>query len=240
MLRRRTGVLVAALAALVVAVPVAPAFAAKQPPEVQSVIDDFRTDGTITPCKHTVAALEKTSKLTASEVAQLSPDFLPAVSAALEERQHDDCKGSGAAGGAAGTTPTPSATPAPAGAAPTATTAPGASPTAGPSATPKATPSPTATPQPTATPVPTPVPTATPAPQPVLTTVSKTDPVPLGLWILVGLLALTVVAWLVLFALGRTGWGEERLAGPRHAWGEARYRASGVWSDFTDWLRLGR
>jgi len=48
------------------------------------------------------------------------------------------------------------------------------------------------------------------------------------------------VLWLVALAVGRLGWGDERLAGSRHTWAEARYRAGGMWSDFTDWLRLGR
>jgi hypothetical protein len=228
---RRTGVLAVTLALLVV--PASAALAAKLPADVQSVVDDFRTDGVISPCKHTVAALEKTSKLQPADVASLSPDFLPAVDAALEARKKDHCKGDAAAAAAA---PTATASPS-AGAGATATAAPSASATASP--TPTASPSATATP--TATPVPTAAPpAATPAPTPVLTTVSHDEPVPLGLWILVGILAFAAVLWLVLFALGRLGWGEERLAGPRHAWGEARYRAGGVWSDFTDWLRIGR
>jgi hypothetical protein len=74
----------------------------------------------------------------------------------------------------------------------------------------------------------------------VFVTVAHNDPVPPGLWVLIGLLVLSALAWLALVVLGRTGWGEERFAGPRHAWSEARYRAGGVWSDFTDWLRVGR
>jgi hypothetical protein len=31
-----------------------------------------------------------------------------------------------------------------------------------------------------------------------------------------------------------------RLAGMRHAWREAGHRTRGTWSDFSDWLRLGR
>jgi hypothetical protein len=223
------------LALLLVAVSAA--LAATLPPEVQSVVDDFETDGVITPCKHTVAALEKTSKLEPSEVAQLSPDFPPAVDAALEARKKDDCKtGEGqAAAGSAAAAPTATATPGAGAAAPpaasaTATPKAGATASPSPTATPTASPSPT--PVPTATPVPTPAPTPAPAPQ--------DEPVPLGLWILAGILAFAAIAWLVLFVLARTGWGEERLAGPRHAWGEARYRAGGVWGDFTDWLRLGR
>ena len=38
----------------------------------------------------------------------------------------------------------------------------------------------------------------------------------------------------------RFGWGEERFAGTRHAWGEAAYRTGGTWGDFLDWVRPGR
>jgi hypothetical protein len=232
MLGRRTAVLLAALALL--ALLAIPALAATLPPEVQSVVDDFRNDGTITPCKHTVQALEETTKLKPADVAQVSPDFLPAVSAALEARQHDDCgagKG-GSSAAVAASRPTPTAAPS-TGASPSTTAAPGAS------ASPTAGASPTATPTVTAVPTATPVPTAAPA-QAAVTTASGHDPFPVGLWILLALLALTAVLWLVALAVGRLGWGEERLAGSRHAWAEARYRAGGVWSDFTDWLRLGR
>jgi hypothetical protein len=225
--------LFAVLAALaILALGPAAALAADElPDDVQSVVDDFRADGEITPCKHTVQALERTSQLAPSDIAQYSPDFPAAVDAALEARKNDDCASAtatptpaaGAAPGATGTPPpgAGAATPAPSGS---------ATPAATPSATPQATPA--ATPPPAA-------PAATPA-EPTYTTVAHNDPFPLGLWILVGLLALSLLAWLVLALLGRTGWGEERLAGPRHAWAEARYRADGVWNDFTDWLRLGR
>jgi hypothetical protein len=201
------------------------------PDDVQSVVDDFRADGEITPCKHTVQALERTSQLNPSDIAQYSPDFPAAVEAALEERRHDDCRKATAS-------PTPAAAAAPSASA-TAPPAAGAAPrapssSATPEATPRATPTPTPTAQPAA-----PAPAATPA-EPTYTSVAHNDPFPLGLWILAGLLALSLLAWVVLALLGRTGWGEERLAGPRHAWGEARYRAAAVWSDFTDWLRLGR
>jgi hypothetical protein len=230
MLGRPTGVLLAALAVL--ALLAAPARAATLPPEVQSVVDDFRNDGTITPCKHTVQALEETSKLKPADVAQVSPDFLPAVSAALEARKHDNC-GAGKGGeSAAAVAASPTATASPStGANPSTTAAPSGS------ASPAASPSATATPTITAVPTVTPVATAAPAQQ---AAVSGDDPFPLGLWILLALLALSALLWLVALTIGRLGWGEERLAGSRHAWREARYRAGGVWSDFTDWLRLGR
>src|SRR6266545_1636153 len=109
MLRRRTGVLAAlAVPALALLVPVA-ARAASMPPEVRSVIADFHADGAISPCKHSVAALERTTRVSPDAVAQESPDFLPAVEAALEARKQGDCgagRGSAAASTAATRTPT--------------------------------------------------------------------------------------------------------------------------------------
>jgi hypothetical protein len=220
----------AVLAILALGPAAAPA-ADELPSDVQSVVDDFRADGEITPCKHTVQALEHTSRLAPSDIAQYSPDFPAAVEAALEARKRDDCGTTETSGAGAGAAPAATATPSPAaGAAAPAPTA---------SATPQATASPTPQPTASATPAPTAAPAATPA-APTYTTVAHNDPFPVGLWILIGLLGLSLLAWVVLALLGRTGWGEERLAGPRHAWGEARYRAGGVWSDFTDWLRVGR
>ena len=63
---------------------------------------------------------------------------------------------------------------------------------------------------------------------------------PAGLLIALGLLALIALLAALALLAGRSGWGEERLAGPRHAWGEASYRASATWADFLDWMRLGR
>ncbi len=63
---------------------------------------------------------------------------------------------------------------------------------------------------------------------------------PLGLLIALGLLALSALLVALALLARRLGWGEERLAGPRHAWGEATYRASATWADFVDWIRLGR
>ena len=109
--------LFAVLAALaILALGPAAALAADElPDDVQSVVDDFRADGEITPCKHTVQALERTSQLAPSDIAQYSPDFPAAVEAALEQRKRDDCAaGNGAAnGGGPGAAPGATATPPP-------------------------------------------------------------------------------------------------------------------------------
>jgi hypothetical protein len=48
---------------------------------------------------------------------------------------------------------------------------------------------------------------------------------------------LLLLLWLT--ARGR-GWDPAWLARQRHAWGEAGFRATSTWSEFADWLRLGR
>jgi hypothetical protein len=124
--------------------------------------------------------------------------------------------------------PAPAApAPAPAAPAPAATAAPTAAPTA------------SAAPAPTTTPVP-PVPSATPAEAagPILVD-RPHHGTPAGLLIALGLLALALVAAALAALAARLGWGGERVAGARHAWGEAAYRAGGTWADFVDWLGLG-
>ncbi|MDP9385775.1 MAG: hypothetical protein M3P50_11195, partial [Actinomycetota bacterium] len=67
---------------------------------------------------------------------------------------------------------------------------------------------------------------------------SDASPVPL---VVIGaLLAACLLAGALLLLMRRLGWGEERLAGVRHALGEASFRTGGTWHDFTDWVRLGR
>lgn len=60
------------------------------------------------------------------------------------------------------------------------------------------------------------------------------------------LMALAIVGGLVLVGLLLWGlarffaWDPAWLAGARHAVQEAGWQASGLWDDFTDWLRPGR
>ncbi len=53
-----------------------------------------------------------------------------------------------------------------------------------------------------------------------------------------GALALLLLL-LWLWARAR-GWDSTWLARQRHAWGEAGFRVTSTWSEFADWLRLGR
>ena len=59
-------------------------------------------------------------------------------------------------------------------------------------------------------------------------------------------IALVALGALLLLALAIWGWARLRGWDPgwamraRHAWGEAGFRTTTTWSEFTDWLRLGR
>jgi hypothetical protein len=83
--------------------------------------------------------------------------------------------------------------------------------------------------------------TTTPAAStpPVVTTPPERDRTPLLVALIVlGALALAALAT---WGLGRMrGWDPQWLSRTRHAWGEAGFRVSTTWSEFGDWLRLGR
>lgn len=245
---RLTGALVAALALLAALPAVAAADLSRS---AQRVYDDYRTDAAIRPCDHTIKAYRRTLREITPVIEEETPAFRPAVEAALRERekgagncaapgdeQQDEDNGGAAAGG--GQPSPPAQTPAPA----PATPAPAKPAPAQPAKPAPAQPNTAATPEPT--------PTATVAPAPPVTSSAPaptTAPVlldrphegtPTGLLIALGLLALTLLAVVLALAARHFGWGGERVAGARHAWGEAAYRAGGTWGDFVDWVRLGR
>ena len=103
-----------------------------------------------------------------------------------------------------------------------------------------AAPAPEATPTPTVAPPPPIADSAPPAPAAPVLLNRPHDGTPVGVLIALGLLALSALLAVLALLARRLGWGEERLAGPRHAWGEATYRAGATWADFVDWIRLGR
>jgi hypothetical protein len=241
--------------ALLVALPAGAA--AEFSREPQKVYDDYRSDAAIEPCDHTVAVYRRTLRQITPDIEEETPAFRPAVEAALRERERGrrgclegdsptqpGTDGEGAAGGTtnggSNTTPSPpvqtappATTPAPV---PPATTAP-APDGGGGSGT---VPSPPATPTPTVAPAPPVADSAPPAPTAPTLLDHPHEGTPAGLLIALGLVALIALLAALALLAGRSGWGEERLAGPRHAWGEAAYRASATWADFLDWMRLGR
>jgi outer membrane biosynthesis protein TonB len=239
---RLTGALLVALALL--AAPSAGA-ATKLSRAARQVLDDYRSDAAISPCEHTVADFRTTLRELTPKLEEETPAFRPAVEAALRERQQSKRACLNGGGSSSKTTP---AAPAPS----TGTAKPVSPPAPAAPASPApahaqpapAAPAPSAVPTASATPAPTtaPPPAASPAPA------APADPVlvnrphhgtPAGLLIALGLLALGLLAAALAALAARFGWGGERLAGARHAWGEAAYRAAGTWADFVDWLRLG-
>jgi hypothetical protein len=161
--------------------------------------------------------------------------------------------GTGAGGGTATPTPSPSATPSPTStpAAPSRSRSdapaagvpgPRPSPSPGPSPAPSQEVAPGA-PGPGAGVTPGVPPAQTNRPDVALTRrAAQTGPAetPAPVIVMGALLLACLLGGLALLAMRRFGWGEERFAGARHAFGEAGYRAGGTWHDFTDWVRLGR
>jgi hypothetical protein len=257
-LARLTGALLVACA-LLTALPAGAA--AKLSRDAQKVYDDYRSDAAIQPCDHTVAVYHRTLREITPAVEEEAPAFRPAVEAALRERnrgrrnclEQDSPTQPGTSGGSAGgtangTTP-PATQPAPAAPAakPPATAPPSsAAPAPGPAhaapapAPGKSAPAPQPTPTPTVAPAPPVTSSAPPPPAEVVLLDHPHEGTPMGLLIALGLVALSVLLIALALLARRLGWGEERLAGPRHAWGEATYRAGATWADFVDWIRLGR
>ncbi len=224
--------------------------AAAVAPNVKRVLADYRNDGRIDPCRHSAKDLRDTLKAVSADTEQYAPDFPAAVEAALEARARGECdktrklpgapgndEDSTGAGAGAGTPPAAPPPVQPSTSNPS-TTAPPALPDATPEAAPIAAPTPSGAGITQGVPAP-----ADNRPDVVLTRpaakpVATETPVPLI--VIAALLGACLVAGLVALAIQRFGWGEERLAGVRHAWGEAGYRTGGTWQDFTDWVRFGR
>jgi hypothetical protein len=246
------GALVGALA-LAVALPAVAAAALSRP--AQKVYDDYRSDAAIVVCDHTVAAYRRTLREITPDIEEESPAFRPAVEAALQDRREGKkgCKEgptaspgeSGGSAGGGGSSSGGGSSPAPV--APVSPALPKARAKPVPVKPAPVTPAPVkpgptaqATPAPIVAPPP-PVTSSAPPPagEPALLN-RPHEGTPLGLLIALGLLALALLVALLAVAAGRFGWGGERLAAARHAWGEAAYRASGTWGDFVDWVRVGR
>jgi hypothetical protein len=247
-LARLTGALVVALALLTALPAVAAAQLSREP---QKVYDDYRSDAAIEPCDHTVAVYRRTLKEITPDIEEDTPAFRPAVEAAKREREgsRQDCleqdsptqPGTSDEGAAGGST-TPPASP-PAAPAQPAPPAPEPAQPSNPAPDPggeNAAPAPQATPTPTVAPPPPVTDSAPPAPAAPVLLNRPHDGTPIGLLIALGLVALSALLALLALLARRLGWGEERLAGQRHAWAEATYRAGATWADFLDWIRLGR
>jgi len=185
-----------------------------------------RAGGHLDACAFTQAQLEAAVHGIPANIRNVVPALRAAMVEGIAAHERGDCRGieptEGATGGATpghvpSTTVPPVTTPAA-----TTQTAP-----AVPTATTPTTPATTA-----------PAPAAAAQP-PAASTPPERDRTPL-------VIALIALGALVLLAL--LGWGLARMRGwdppwasrMRHAWGEAGFRTTSTWSEFTDWLRLGR
>ena len=96
----------------------------------------------------------------------------------------------------------------------------------------------TTTTAPATTAAPAPAPTQPAATAPAASSSEDRDTAAIVLLLVVGGLA---IAALVLWAVARwQAWEPPWLLRWRHATGEAGWRVGNAWSEFTDWLRLGR
>jgi hypothetical protein len=182
-----------------------------------------RAGGHLDPCAFTEAQLRAAVRGIPPNIRNVVPALRAAMVEGIAAHERGDCRGvkpdEGTTGGAAP------------GNAPAATVPPVTTPPATTETAPAATaPAPT-----TAAPTPAPVVT-----QPAATSAAhERDRTPL-------VIALIALGALVLLALAVWGWARMRgwdpawAARTRHGWGEAGYRTTSTWSEFTDWLRLGR
>ena len=255
-MRLSTGLI--ALFALLAVAAVARA-QSERPKSVELVYRDYRDDGVIDACDHTQRALQKTLDQLPAEADVDTPDLRPALEAAIEQVEKDECKPEPTP------TPQPTATPAPVTPAPV-TPAPAVTPppisqpdspdssnvaplpgggnggNGGNNKPPKAdevAPLPSETPAPAVTPVP-PAEPSGPAAEPPKVFVNDDDPVPIPLMVLGGIAVLCALLALLYALLSRLGWADSALTPVRRSWREARFRAGGTWGDFADWMRVGR
>jgi hypothetical protein len=194
------------------------------------VFHDYSKDGRIDPCKHSTAELQRARRGVPPDIEQYAPDFPNALDQAIEARARGKCDKKPAAAAPQG---------------PTGPTGPAAS------TTPPVSKTGTQTTAAATTPGEPPAPTANAAPagaptDEAIARAASTGaagggtavPAPLiGLSILAGLLSLAGLA----YGIARwRAWEPPWALRARHAAGEAGWRASATWAEFTDWLRLGR
>jgi hypothetical protein len=185
------------------------------------IFADYRADGVVTPCRFSDGDLKDAQGQIPNDIEQYAPDFPAALDEALQARARGDCakksKGTAApAPVAPGTTPPSGGAGAPAGKA-------GTSAAPGPPGLPAA------------------ASNSTDAQVDRAAARRASDAgAPAPLIVLAVLGGLLLIAALVAAVARWRGWELARLAPARHALAEAGYRTGGLWSEFTDWVRLGR
>lgn len=191
------------------------------------VFKEYQSTGKVDACKHSESDLKSAIANIPNDIDAYAPDFRTAVEGALEVRTAGGCDK------AAGGSTQQSGTAAPA--APTTTTPPPGTSAAAPPA-----------PGSTVTPSPTPDPTAAAAAsdQAIVRTARTAQvsdagtPAPVvALGVLGALLALGGLVYGLAHWLS---WDPRWAQRTRHAVAEAGWRAGNTWSEFADWVRLGR
>jgi hypothetical protein len=178
---------------------------------------EYQNTGAVDGCKHTAAELAQAKAQMPKTIAQTAPGF-PAELAAAAAQRAKGCPQQDAKTTSTATAATPPAT---------TTIAPDATQT-------QAT-------------TPAPAPAATQPPAGAATTAAATgtatnsaaadDGAPVALVVTGALVVLALLLW----AVARWwAWEPRWLVRWRHATGEAGWRASAAWAEFTDWLRFGR
>lgn len=193
-----------------------------------------QSGGQLDPCAFTQQELEDAVRGIPREIRDVVPDIRRAMIEGIAAHMSGDCRDGRADDAATGGAAVP-----PDGDTPTSTTPPATTPAPGDTATDDAAAPPVdtgAAPPPAAT-----TPGAEPAPTESTAAASDDggDLTPL-------LIALVAIGALLLLGLLLWAWARMRGWDPawagrvRHAWGEAGFRTTSTWSEFTDWLRLGR
>jgi hypothetical protein len=229
-MRRIRTTLVILLVALAAPLASAPVVSAAN--SFQKIFLEYQRTGRIDGCKYTAKELAEAQRQVPNDIEQYAPDFPAALAAAAEQRASGRCRKNQAA---PAPTPTPTA---PGPSAPTPPPAPG-QPTPSPAAPAPAAPAPpTPTPGPDLVPAPAASDNAIPAAARRANDANPDAPFPLLLLAIVGgLLALSALAWA---AARWWAWEPVWMVRARHAGAEAGWRTSAAWSEFTDWVRLGR
>lgn len=219
--RSRTS-LVAALAAVCLTFAAAPA---AQADAFDRVFKDYQGSGKIDACKYSESELKSANSSIPNDIDAYAPDFRNALQAALELRAGGVCAtdaGGAPAGGGTAAPGTPATT------------------------TPSTTPATPAAPGSTVTPSPTPDPTAAPVADDqaiarsalAAGTSGAGTPAPV---VALGVLGALLALGGLLYGLSHwLAWDPRWAQRTRHAVAEAGWRTGNTWSEFADWVRLGR
>jgi|SRR6185436_5143442 len=227
---RRPLLVLIALAALVPALAAAPAHADQAYDKVATAF--AQSGGHLDPCAFTQAELEAAVRGIPPAIRNVVPALRKAMTDGIAAHERGDCRGVRPAeeGTTGGAVPGGTAGRAPPVTTPPVTTVPQTQAQTAPVVPPAATTPPPASTAPA---------TAVPAQPAAETGPRERDRTPL-LIALVAAGALLLLALLLWTAARLRGWDPPWAARVRHGWGEAGFRTTSTWSEFTDWLRLGR